>query len=69
MTTRSYDFARGVDYSSNVSASEKVAWTVEEIFRDRHFNASKPMIPDSWVGTEDLDFLSADEQRTLKVLN
>jgi len=65
VATESYAFARGSDYASTVAASEKVAWTVDGIFGDRTFDASKPMIPASWVGTEDLEFLSSDEQRTL----
>jgi hypothetical protein len=36
-----------------------------EVFGDRRFDASKAMIPASWVGTEDLEFLGADDQLTL----
>ena len=45
MATASYSFTRGSDYSSIVATSEKVAWTVEEIFRDRRFDATNNIIP------------------------
>ena len=60
-----YEFSRGMDYAEIVAASERVAWTVDEIFRDRRFDASRPIVPASWVGTRDLGFLSDDEQRVL----
>ncbi len=61
----SYAFARGADYSAAVAASERVAWTVDEVFGERRFDASKPIVPGSWVGSEGLDFLSSEEQRGL----
>jgi len=57
--------ASGLDYPSIVAASERVAWTVDEIFGDRRFDASRPLVPASWVGTQALGFLGRDEQRTL----
>jgi len=60
-----YEFSRGMDYAAIVAASERVVWTVDEVFHDRHFDASRPMVPASWVGIGDLDFLSEDEQRVL----
>src|SRR5262245_10408559 len=68
MTTATYAFTRGVDYPSIVATSEKVAWTVEEIFRDRRFDTTKTIIPDSWVRTQYLAFLNEQEQRTLNHL-
>jgi len=65
MAIVNYAFARGIDYPSIVATSEKVAWTVDEIFAERRFDATKPIVPDSWVGTQHLAFLSEDEQRTL----
>lgn len=65
MSQERYAFARGADYGETVAASERVSWTVDEIFGDRRFDASNAMIPGSWVGTEDLDWLGAEEQRTL----
>jgi hypothetical protein len=64
----SNEFIHGVDYPSIVATSEKVTWTVEEIFRDRHFDATKNIAPDSWVRTQHLTFLNGQEQRTLNHL-
>jgi hypothetical protein len=58
-------FAAGFDYATIVSASEKVAWTVDEVFQDRRIDASKPIVPASWVGTDDLPFLGEPERLTL----
>jgi len=60
-----YEFAQGLDHASIVAASERVAWTVDEIFGNRRFDASRPIVPASWVGTENLGFLDDREQRTL----
>src|SRR5437660_297069 len=68
MATATYSFTRSVDYPSTVTTSEKVAWTVEEIFRDRRFDTTKMIIPDSWVRTQHLTFLNEQEQRTLNHL-
>jgi hypothetical protein len=55
----------GLDYASIVAASERVDWTVDGIFRDRGFDASGPIVPASWVGTDTLGFLDDRTQRTL----
>src|SRR5262245_10465868 len=60
-----YEFAKGLDHAWIVAASERVAWTVDEIFGNRRFDASRPIVPASWVGTQDLGFLDEREQRTL----
>lgn len=65
MRSTSYAFTYGLDYASIVTASEKVAWTVDGIFHGRCFDASKPIVPASWVGTQTLGFLNDQEQRTL----
>jgi hypothetical protein len=65
MATTTYAFTRGLDYPSIVATSEKVAWTVDAVFRDRRFDATKRIVPDSWVRTQHLAFLNAQEQRTL----
>jgi hypothetical protein len=65
MTTTTYEFTRGLDYPSIVATSEKVAWTVDAIFRDRRFDTTKRIVPDSWVRTLHLEFLNAQEQRTM----
>ena len=65
METTTYEFTRGVDYPSIVATSEKVAWTVEEIFRDRRFDVTKNIVPPSWVRTQHLAFLNERAQQTL----
>jgi hypothetical protein len=65
MMATTYAFTQGLDYDSIVAASEKVAWSVDAIFRDRRFDASKPIVPASWVGTQTLAFLTAQDQLTL----
>jgi len=58
-------FTHGLDYASIVAASEHVAWTVDEISRDRRFDASTPLVPTAWVRTQDLAFLTDQDHRTL----
>jgi hypothetical protein len=65
MELTTYAFTHGLDYTSIVAASEQVAWTVNAIFRDRRFVASKPMVPASWVRTQDLAFLMDRDHLTL----
>jgi hypothetical protein len=65
MMATPYAFTHGLDYASIVAASEKVAWSVDEIFRDRRFDASKPIVPASWVRTQALEFLTDQDQLTL----
>jgi hypothetical protein len=65
MATTAYGFAEGLDYEAIVAKSEQVAWTVDEVFGDRRFDASKSIVPESWLRTKHLDFLDADQQRTL----
>jgi hypothetical protein len=65
MGSPTYEFTRGLDYESIVATSERVAWTVDEVFLDRRFDASRPMVPASWVGTRTLEFLNEREQLTL----
>jgi hypothetical protein len=60
-----YAFTQGLAYASIVAASEQVAWTVDAIFRDRRFDASKPIVPASWVRTQALAFLTDQDQLTL----
>ena len=60
-----YAFTQGLDYASIVAASEKVAWSVDAIFRDRRFDVSKPIVPASWVRTQALEFLTDQDQLTL----
>jgi len=65
MAATDYAFCRGLEYPSIVAVSERVAWTVDAIFANRRFDATKPFIPDSWLGTKHLAFLDDREQRTL----
>jgi hypothetical protein len=65
VSTENYTFTRGVDYSSVVSTSERVAWTIDGVFRNRVFDASKRIVPDSWVQAQHLPFLSTQEQIAL----
>jgi hypothetical protein len=65
MGSTTYAFTQGLEYATIVAASEQVAWTVDAIFRDRRFDASKPIVPASWVRTQALDFLTDQDQLTL----
>jgi hypothetical protein len=60
-----YEFSRGLDHASIVAASERVAWSVDDVFCDRGFDASTPIVPASWLGTAGLDFLTHRERRVL----
>jgi hypothetical protein len=60
-----YAFCKGLEYPAIIAVSQRVAWTVDEIFADRRFDATKSIVPDSWVGTGELAFLDGREQRTL----
>src|ERR1043166_7442092 len=61
----SYGFAQGLDHAAIMEVADRVAWTVDDVFGGRRFDASKPIVPASWVGTEALWFLGPDEQLTL----
>jgi len=65
MEKTSYTFTNGISYSLIVSASERVTWTVDAVFSDRRFDATKPIIPDSWVGGNVLPFLDTAQRLTL----
>jgi hypothetical protein len=65
MMATAYSFTRGLDYESIVATSEQVAWTVDGVFGERRFDVSKNIVPESWVRTQALAFLSVEEQRTL----
>src|SRR5262245_12108564 len=65
VASKPHGFARGLDSASILAVSERVAWTVDDVFRDRRFDATGSIVPASWVGTQDLDFLDERDQRTL----
>jgi hypothetical protein len=60
-----YEFCRGLDHGSIIAASERVAWTVDEVFRGRSFDASRALVPASWVGADGLPFLDDAERCVL----
>jgi hypothetical protein len=65
MKSPPYAFTQGLDFPSIVTASERVAWTVDDVFQDRRFDASKPIVPTSWVGLDAVGFLNDRERRIL----
>ena len=60
-----YTFARGLAYSTVVAASERVAWTVDDVYGQRRFDASAAIVPSSWVGADGLPFLEAEDRLVL----
>jgi hypothetical protein len=53
-------------YQATLAASQKVNWRIEDIIGgDKRLDFSKPFMPESLARVEPLDFLSADEKRTL----
>ena len=57
---------QGYSYQATLAASQKVNWRVEDIIGgDKRLNFSKPFMPESLARVELLDFLNADEKRTL----
>jgi hypothetical protein len=54
-----------LDHGSIVAASERVAWTVPEVFVDRRFDATKPIVPPAWVGIDALPFVNDRERLAL----
>lgn len=65
MATRIFSFTAGLDYAAATAAAARVDWTVDGVFRGRTFDASKPLVPTSWVGTQALGFLDEYEQLVL----
>ena len=56
----------GYSYQATLAASQKVNWRIEDIIGgDKRLDFSKPFMPESLARVEPLDFLSADEKRTL----
>jgi len=62
---RTYPFTRRLSYAGIVAASERVAWTVDEVFANRRFDGSAPIVPSSWVGVDALPFLDDDDRLVL----
>ena len=56
----------GYSYQAALAASQKVNWRVEDIIGgDKRLDFSKPFMPESLARVDLLDFLSAEEKRTL----
>ena len=57
---------QGYSYEAALAASQKVNWRIEEIIGgDKRLDFSKPFMPESLARVESLNFLNADEKRTL----
>src|SRR5262245_63953005 len=53
-------------YRATLATAQKVNWRIEDIIGgDKRLDFSKPFLPESLARVEPLDFLSADEKRTL----
>ena len=52
MAMNEYAFCKGLEYPAIIAVSQRVAWTVDEIFANRRFDATKSIVPDSWVGPD-----------------
>jgi hypothetical protein len=61
----SYGFVKDLDHPSIMEVADRVAWKVGDVIGGRRFDASKPVVPTSWVGTEALPFLEPGEQLAL----
>lgn len=51
-------------YESALATAKKVEWTIEEVIGHGGFDYSKPFLPESLAGVDDLDFLDPAEKRT-----
>ena len=56
-----------LDYSYDLSlqSSIKNAWTVDDVFRGRDFDFTKPFLPERIAGVNGIDGLNPDEKRML----
>jgi hypothetical protein len=53
-------------YQATLAAAQKVNWRIEDIIGgDKRLDFSKPFMPESLARVEEMDFLNADEKRTL----
>ncbi len=53
-------------YQATLATAQKINWRIEDIIGgDKRLDFSKPFMPESLARVEPLDFLSADEKRTL----
>lgn len=57
---------QGYSYQAALAASQKINWRVEDIIGgDKRLDFSKPFMPESLARVKPLNFLTANEQRTL----
>lgn len=57
-------------YQETLAASEGIKWRVEDIIgADKRLDFDKPFMPESLAGVSALDFLTADEQKTLNQIS
>ena len=56
-----------LDYSYDVSLKNSIknTWTVDEVFRGRDFDFTKPFLPERIAGVNGIDCLNPDEKRML----
>jgi hypothetical protein len=53
-------------YQATLAASQRVNWRIEDVIGgDKRLDFSKPFMPEALARVDPLDFLSADEKRTL----
>jgi hypothetical protein len=52
-------------YDTSLQSSINNAWTVDDCFRGRDFDFTKPFLPERIAGVDAIDSLSADEKRML----
>jgi hypothetical protein len=55
----------GYDYRSNLEASRKVNWRIEDVIGGRTFDFSRPFLPEALAGVEGIRCLSAAEKLKL----
>jgi len=60
-----FSFTQGLEFSNIVSSSEKLAWTVEEVFKGKNFDPAKPFAPASWLNYAAFNFLSPAQTKHL----
>ena len=66
ITTKLPTKSHGYTYKASLAASQRANWRIEDIIGgDKRLDFSKPFMPESLARVEPLDFLSADEKRTL----
>jgi hypothetical protein len=53
------------DYRSNLEASQRINWTIEEVIEGRTFDFAKPLLPEALAGTADIRCLNAAEKLKL----